>query len=429
MSSSIQTSFLESNQVLKEIRRLFRSSESVDIAVAYLKDSGYQEIKQDINSFLHRHKTLRLLVGLADYCITDAEPLEDLLRIQEKANIGKKMRLKYYSNTEFHPKLIIFRETGRVCVIVGSSNFTAGGLGGNIEANVLISGMQGDAEIQKVIAFFERIWRKGARKITSQILADYKTTKTRSPIWNSNRVRQSHIPRTTVYVGARSVLEPSTAYILGLLLSRGEVSSSSVTIRIPCRNRSIIEGHKQFARRTLRQILESTLGERVTLNIQHNPSIQALEITMERNKIRNILKQLRIPANVNFGFNGFIPKKILQANEHILKSFLQGYGDSCATVGTYVSGKARVTLNLDIRNHSVISDLVAIFLSCGIPLSDVDLPVGGGVFNSLARKLTNKGVNVTRGTHTPQIRIWGDVYSETIGFRNGYLAKKLALLL
>jgi HKD family nuclease len=413
--------------VLNKIKTQLRSSESVDIAVAFLKESGYQEIEPELNRFLKKGKTLRLLVGLADFCITDAEPLEELLKIQAK--IGKKIQLKYYSNTEFHPKLIIFRETDKIYAIIGSSNFTAGGLGGNIEANAFFDGMKDDPEMKKILAFYERIWSKGAKKITSQIVADYKTSKIKSTNWISTRVNQNRIPRTIISKGTGLVLNSSTAYILGLLLARGEVFTDCAIIRIPCRNPSRIKGHKEFAQKTFKQILESTVGEKVNLNIQHNANMNALEIKFDRRIIEKLLKQMKIPNNVNFGFNGLIPKKIMQANTNIITSFLRGYGDSCGTVGTYFGGKARVVLNLDIRNHGVISELVNTFLSVGISVADVDLPQSGNVFNGLARSLETNGINVTRGTRTPQIRIWGDVYSKEIGFRNDYLANKLASIL
>jgi len=429
MSSSLAISFLESQQVLREIKKLFTSSEEIDVAVAYLKDSGYQEIREDVIGFLRKRKTLRLLVGLANYCITDPEPLEDLLTFQKSLTERKKLQLKYYSNMEFHPKLMIFRERSRVCIIVGSSNFTAGGLGGNIEANLMISGVPNDNEITKILRFFEGIWTKGAKKITEKIITDYKTTKLHSHSWNAKRVRQSRIPQTTIPIKKQFAIDASVAYILGILLARGEVSKRDVTIRIPCRKRIIRESHKKFAQTTLKQMIESTLNEKVAPTIRYNAQTQSLDIVIASKTLQKILGQLRIPVNRNFGTNGFVPRKILHLNVNVLRSFLQGYGDSCATIGAYISGRARVTLNLDIHNYRVIEDLVDAFGICSIPLADVDLPPSGRVFNNLERKLNFKKVNVTRGTHTPQIRIWGDVYSKKIGFRNDYLCKELKKLL
>ncbi|MBU4503036.1 MAG: NgoFVII family restriction endonuclease, partial [Nanoarchaeota archaeon] len=149
--------FLESDDVLKEIRRLIGESDEVRIAVAYLKEKGYNEIKDALREFLEKEKHFFwLLVGIAKYYITDADPLDELLELQRK---NKNIKLKCSPNCGFHPKVCIFRTGKDVSVIIGSSNLTGGGLGENTEANILIRGDEGDEVIKNILNFYYRIWQ------------------------------------------------------------------------------------------------------------------------------------------------------------------------------------------------------------------------------------------------------------------------------
>jgi len=152
----VNCKFLKSGETLKEIRKLIKKSNEIKIAVAYLKKDGYNEIKEDIKEFLKKKKHLWLLVGIARYYITDAYPLNMLLKLRkEKA----KIKLRYYNNRGFHPKVCIFKTGKDVTVVIGSSNLTGGGLRKNIEANILLSGNEQDKIIKDVFDFYDRIWR------------------------------------------------------------------------------------------------------------------------------------------------------------------------------------------------------------------------------------------------------------------------------
>lgn len=432
MSSTSSVSFLESPQILDQVKTLLTSSEEVDLAVAFLKDSGYREIRRDIINFIRNEKSLKLIVGLASYCITDPEPLDDLLKIRENLNARRRLLLKYYSNPQFHPKLLIFKEQHRICAIVGSSNFTAGGWGGNLEANILICGNSSDRVMRDIDAFFQRIWRRGARRITEKIVLDYQKMKSRSYNWNANRVKETRIRGTTIPAAKRIAVEIDTAYLVGLLLARGEASQTNIVIRIPCRQTIAREGHVKFARRKLLKVIAATLNERVKAAIQYNSTTRSVEISVESKNFIKIIRQLKIPFNQDFGVHGRVPRKILSQEERVIISFLQGYGDSCATVDRHISGKARIVLNLLLHGTGVIEGLVDAFEKSSVPLFDVNLPSIGGTLGRLFRKLERRlrtRVRVTHGTNTPQIRVWGDVYAEKIGFKNEYTRQKLKNLL
>lgn len=62
------------------------------------------------------------------------------------------------SNGVFHPKVVV-GVRGTFCrAIIGSSNFTAGGYGSNVEVNVVIAGDLSSATISTVLAFADAQW-------------------------------------------------------------------------------------------------------------------------------------------------------------------------------------------------------------------------------------------------------------------------------
>ena len=136
--------------------------------------------------------------------------------------------------------------------------------------------------------------------------------------------------------------------------------------------------------------------------------------------------------NINLGIQGRIPNRILKGGDRVIKSFLKGYGDSCATVDRHISGRARVVFNLLTQGGTVTEDLVNAFQKCSIPILDVNFPTVSGAlgtqYNQLRRRLRTR-VAITGGTKTPQVRFWGDEFYGRVGFRNTYIRRKLEAIL
>jgi HKD family nuclease len=424
--------FLESGEVLTAIKKLMLHCNQIDMAVAFLKDSGYQSIRSTLVEFLKRGNRVRIIVGLSGYCITDPEPLEDLLAVKDRLKRKRLLGLKYYSNTQFHPKILILRQNDVVNAIVGSSNFTQGGWGGNVEANVLIEGTIADQVIKDIILFFNKLWSGGAREITFETLNSYKAMKSKSYHWNKVRIRDEEIKKTHIPLPKFKAIEPDIAYILGMLSARGELFQNSVVIRIPCRGFAARREHMNFAKRELNKIIISSIDENAKIFVNYNNQTSSVEVSITSRTLLKIAKDVGIPVNINLGISGRFPKRILKEESQIIKSFLKGYGDSCATVDKHISGRARVVLNLLTQGGMIIKDLVDAFQKCSIPIADVNLPVVKGAlnaqYNRLRRLLTNR-VTITGGTKTPQVRFWGDEYTNYIGFRNTYIRRKLKEIL
>lgn len=172
--------FLRSYEVQKEFRELSHSSRELKIAVAYLKKSGFESIGDCLEHFVRKKGRLKILVGLAEQYITDPEPLKTLLKLRRSVdeNEKKRVQVRYYDRSNFHPKLLVFKGRERMAIILGSSNLTGGGLSKNIEANILLVSKKAEhGPTGNIDRYFDLIWRRkdgfGPLDLTEAILNSY----------------------------------------------------------------------------------------------------------------------------------------------------------------------------------------------------------------------------------------------------------------
>lgn len=137
-----------------EIEALFEDAQRFECMVAFAKMSGWRDIKAPLEKALSEGMKARLAVGLNFYH-TDPDLLLALFRLGDK----HKHQLKLYlsdSQYTFHPKIYAF-ESSDVCkVVVGSANFTQGGLVENYEASVLIDDPRG-AMMEQITGHFDHL--------------------------------------------------------------------------------------------------------------------------------------------------------------------------------------------------------------------------------------------------------------------------------
>lgn len=172
---------MKSHDVLNEVEKLTASSRKIKIAVAYLKKSGFEVIKDSLCFFVRKKGRLKILVGLADYYITDPEALTELVEMRKRLLPGKdknRLQIRYYESLNFHPKLFIFEGKDQTAVILGSSNLTGGGLSRNIEVNVMLAAKRAKyGPIKDITDYFDLIWKRkgvfGPIDLNEEILRKY----------------------------------------------------------------------------------------------------------------------------------------------------------------------------------------------------------------------------------------------------------------
>ena len=142
-------------------------------AVAFLNSSGNsKEMVEAILAFLNRDGSVELTFGadsFGDAMGSDFHALSDLVKATETM---PKARIYLYSETEsgtgtgriFHPKVYLFYNETSAVLIIGSSNWSYGGLVDNVEANVVIQLDRRKSEDKNVfdtmLDCFVKYWRQ-----------------------------------------------------------------------------------------------------------------------------------------------------------------------------------------------------------------------------------------------------------------------------
>lgn len=148
----------DERRVAESLNAMFSEAEEVRVAVAYARQSGFDQLPA-IEQMTQRARSCRFLAGI-DFQLTDLGVL-DRLHAPPRSE-GRVFWLPSDGAGEarnFHPKVYVAQRGDRISALVGSSNFTAGGLAKNVEANILLRGTSADPAIRQVLEFHEDIWK------------------------------------------------------------------------------------------------------------------------------------------------------------------------------------------------------------------------------------------------------------------------------
>jgi len=152
----------------EHLRRLLPSATEVLIHVAYLRQSGVALLREVLTELVGRGGKLRVLAG-GDFAQT--EP--DALRFFRELPGDCQVRLISSSGVGgFHPKSYLLYAGDRATLVVGSSNFTDGGLQHNVELNLRVDLAADDPTVTSARAIFESLW-DATPLLTDERLADY----------------------------------------------------------------------------------------------------------------------------------------------------------------------------------------------------------------------------------------------------------------
>ncbi|WP_353227652.1 phospholipase D-like domain-containing protein [Novosphingobium sp.] len=139
-TQAIQLLFNEESRDHKsEIVGLFKNAKRFECLVAFAKRSGWKNVKVALEMAIASEMSARIAIGL-NFFHTDPQVLRILFKLSKKYNLEL-----YLSNSDntFHPKIYAFEYRDRYTVVVGSANFTHGGLSQNYEASVLVDDARG----------------------------------------------------------------------------------------------------------------------------------------------------------------------------------------------------------------------------------------------------------------------------------------------
>lgn len=145
--------FVDAPSLSDSLNNLFINCTKLDIAMAYVTSGGLDSFLDALKKsiLIQKNMPIRILFGMCSFQgITDKKSVKRLLELtQQHQNI----KVKKYSNPNFHPKLMIFYGNP-VQILVGSSNLTAAAQTKNAEANVIVE--DPDEKFMKdAVEFFE----------------------------------------------------------------------------------------------------------------------------------------------------------------------------------------------------------------------------------------------------------------------------------
>lgn len=149
---------------------------TLDIAVAWVRESGLRHLRPALKSFLSNGNELNVVVGI-DLENTTYEGLDGLLALEA---FGKSSTFVHHneSGTIFHPKLYLLRNATKAKLIIGSNNITEAGLYRNTEAGLELEAAIGDATVISVINALDS-WRDSslglARPLDAPLLKALRT--------------------------------------------------------------------------------------------------------------------------------------------------------------------------------------------------------------------------------------------------------------
>lgn len=150
----------ERDPLLESLRAHIDLATRVDVAVAFVQESGVALVEEHLRDLLRRGGRLRFLTG--DYLqISDPKALRRLLDLAAAASTEQVELRVYEARTgTFHPKAYVFHEPTEAGVAyVGSSNLTRAALTSGVEWNYRVVTSRERAGFSDVVAAFEELFR------------------------------------------------------------------------------------------------------------------------------------------------------------------------------------------------------------------------------------------------------------------------------
>ena len=157
----MKTSFLDTLKITKKLKKFISDFDEIHWAIAWGTNNALADILID-----NKKKIKNIIIGI-DFSHTDPKFLKRL-----SSNNKTKVAMNLVDGT-FHPKIYYFESKNKAAAIVGSANFTNGGVGGNnIEAAILIEGSVDDEPLKEIKKMVNSLWEEG-NPINKDFLASY----------------------------------------------------------------------------------------------------------------------------------------------------------------------------------------------------------------------------------------------------------------
>ena len=394
-------------------------AETIYLGVAYASYRAFELFKSQFELFLRNNGKLRALFDIEEF-ITEKKLIEEFATIPGDSECKVFIKSKTWDQKlqgNYHPKFYLFSNNDYYRVIIGSSNFTLGGITQNIECNLSIYGLK-DSLFLEFTNFFDELWSSECSinilnhgdlldAYQSVFLRNVKETESKNKKLLKLR-KKIEIKADDIIKTKREVLNEEFTYLLGLISGNSKINLKKRVLTIDLfrglANRgkdyegyyynpdisdykiSQYEAHKKDVDRISENLdlLFKHLNTQDKISKNHISGYHfQVEIKFDKNSmVLEEIKNIEIPINRN-KVMPFIPKNILESKDKkIITSFIRGYCDL----------KSRISISDGIydRKRGVYS-----LLRVGISLPHGDSELLNN-FQNLFRMIgLEKGVNVT----------------------------------
>lgn len=193
------------------IKHLAVHSDSISIAVAYLSSGAIEEMRPYFTG-----KTVQILCGIHG-CISDLRELSNLV---ESSDFDLKGRV-FIGQSLFHSKLYIFKSpSDGTTLLIGSPNFTIGGLKTNEEIYIQVRDNETVQAITDAISYFDKLWNQESVPV-SIYLSQHPDYQMASPVHEQLTPRQETILRSLTELAQRQTSFTFKNRVIGTLYRYG----------------------------------------------------------------------------------------------------------------------------------------------------------------------------------------------------------------
>jgi len=337
-------------------------ADSTYIGTAYGTYGAFAMLRNPFELFLRRNGKLRALFDIEEF-ITEKRLIEELVTIPGDSECKVFIKPNVSSQREwglYHPKFYLFHNSQSYRVIIGSSNFTLGGIKNNIECNLSLSGKP-DEFCEKLQKFFDDLWNAEYSINVlnhSQLLDAYGSAFLTSTKHHAAKNKKLQELRKSIGKKAsriiqtnKDVFNPEFAYFLGLISANSKIDLKKRKLVIDLKrglaNRgtehegyycnpdisdykiSQIEAHRKDVERICESLTTffQHLGSNDRISTQHVDGYH-FQVKVEFAKNSVVFEQIRkLHIQSSRGkVIPFIPEKILRSKDiAIIKSFVKGY--------------------------------------------------------------------------------------------------------
>lgn len=157
---------------LKKIKELLHGANKVFLTVAYIRNSGVDQIIEELKLIIERGGKVRLICS-NDMGITQPSAVKRILEI------GAEVKICKFETGTFHAKIWLAEKDSKWACLAGSANCSKSAFLDNVEASLIVDHNSNiGGSIEQALMFFEYLWNNNrCYDVTNEILEAWQERK------------------------------------------------------------------------------------------------------------------------------------------------------------------------------------------------------------------------------------------------------------